>query len=378
MLPDKKCLHILSKLADEGFQAYITGESVRDIIMQRPIHYFDITTNADITQIMEIFSDKHEFLTNKECKAVIVYGDNASFRITTLKTNDDDFEAAMKEKLAKFNFTMNAIAMNAFGNLYDPFGGRFDIDERVIKCVSNPEICFSKDPLQILRVLRFASSLDLNIDLQTSKAAKKLRESLKNVSTDEIRSEFVKILCGINTAKILLEYREIIAVIVPEITDCFDFQQFSRYHKYDVYEHTARAVSNIAINGNNAELLRIAMFFHDIGKPKMFTCDEKGFGHFKGHAQAGAKMTEKIMRRMKFDDQTVKRVCTIIYHHSDRIQTEQQIRDMISKTGADLFFNLMEAKKADNSAKCEYVAAENDELDAAIAIAKKICQEILR
>lgn len=374
MLPDKKCLHILSKLADEGFQAYITGESVRDIIMQRPIRYFNITTNADITQIMEIFSDEHEFLTNKECGAVIVYGDNASFRITTLKTNDDDdFEAAMKEKLAKFNFTMNAIAMNAFGNLYDPFEGRFDIDERVIKCVSDPEICFSEDPLQILRALRFASSLDLNIDLQTSKAAKKLRESLKNVSTDEIRSEFVKILCGINAAEILLEYRDIIAVIVPEITDCFDFQQFSRYHKYDVYEHTARAVSNIAINGDNTELLRIAMFFHDIGKPQMFICDEKGFGHFKGHAQAGAKMAEKIMRRMKFDDQTIERVCTIIYHHSDRIQTERQIRDMISNIGDELFFMLMEAKKADNSAKCEYVAAENDELDAAIAIAKNLC-----
>lgn len=84
-------------------------------------------------------------------------------------------------------------------------------------------------------------------------------------------------------------------------------------------------------------------------------------------------MAEKIMRRMKFDDQTVERVCTIIYHHSDRIQTEQQIRDMISKIGADLFFMLMEAKKADNSAKCEYVAAENDELDAAIAIAKNLC-----
>lgn len=293
MLPDKKCLHILSKLADEGFQAYIIGESVRDIIMQRPIRYFDITTNADITQIMEIFSDEHEFLTNKECGAVIVYGDNASFRITTLKTNDDDFEAAMKEKLAKFNFTMNAIAMNASGNLYDPFGGRFDIDKRVIKCVGDPEICFSKDPLQILRALRFASSLDLNIDLQTSKAAKKLRESLKNVSTDEIRSEFVKILCGINAAEILLEYREIIAVIVPEITDCFNFQQFSRYHKYDVYEHTARAVSNIAINGDNAELLRIAMFFMISESPKCSPMTKKDSGILKVTLRQAQKWLKK-------------------------------------------------------------------------------------
>ncbi len=378
MLPDKKCLHIIAKLEENGFQTYITGKSVRDIIMQRPIHNFDIMTNADVSQITEIFSCENEFSVKTGHVSVIVNCNGTTFNVETLKTDENSFKTALKEKLSQLDFTVNAIAMDALGNLYDPFGGRCDIDKRVLKCIGEPENRFSEDPLRILRTLRSASSLNFNIDRQTSEAAKKMCDNLKDISAEGIRSEFVKILCGVNATKILLEYREIIAIIVPEIAACFDFQQFSRYHKYDVYEHTARAVGNIAINEKNTEILRITMFFHDIGKPEMFTCDEKGFGHFKGHAQSSAKITEKIMRRMEFDEQIIKRVCTIIYHHSDRIQTEQQIRNMISKIGADLFFMLIEAKKADNSAKCEYVAAENDELNNTVAIAKKLYQEILK
>lgn len=378
MLPDKKCLHIISKLEENGFQAYIIGKSVRDIIMQRPIRDFDITTNADVSQIDEIFSCENEFSVKTRHGSVIVNCDGTTFNVETLKANDNGFMTALKEKLSQLDFTVNAIAMDAFGNLYDPFGGRCDIDKRVLKCIGEPENRFSEAPLRILRALRSASSLNLSIDRKTLEAAKKLRDNLKNISAEEIRSEFVKILCGVNATEVLLKYRGIIAVIVPEIAACFDFQQFSRYHKYDVYEHTARAVGNIAINEKNTEILRITMFFHDIGKPEMFTCDEKGFGHFKGHAQAGAKITEKIMRRMEFDGKTIERVCTIIYHHSDRIQTEQQIRNMISEIGADMFFKLIEAKKADNSAKCEYVAAENDELNNAVAIAEKLYREMLK
>lgn len=372
MLPDKKCLHILSKLTENDFQAYIIGESVRDILMQRPVSYFNIASNANIPQITEIFSNEYQISSATECDIIIMDGDGATFKINFFNPIDKNFEAALKERMSHYNFTVNAIAMNVSGNLYDPFGGRSDIDDRLIKYIGDPEICFSENPLLILQTLRLASSLNFNIESKTSEAAKKLHKNLKKLSVDIIRSEFIKILCGINVTEILLEYREIIAVIVPEIRECFDFRQFSRYHKYNVYEHTARAVGNIALNGKNTEILRIAMFFHDIGKPEMFSCDEKGFGHFKGHAQAGAKMAEKIMRRMNFDDQIVYQVFTIIYHHSDHIHTEQQIRNLISVIGHDLFFSLIEAKKADNSAKCEFVASENDELNAAAAIAEKI------
>ncbi len=187
-----------------------------------------------------------------------------------------------------------------------------------------------------------------------------------------IREELDKLLCAENTAETLLKNRERVAEIVPEIRRCFDFEQHSKYHKYNVYEHIAHAVESAP---EESVLLRRAMLFHDIGKPEMFTMDENGVGHFKGHAAVSAEMAEKIMARLGYDKDDISLTKVLISHHSDKIENECQIKRLISEIGKERFAMLIKLKKADNSAKRDFVLTENDELYDALKIAERLDRE---
>lgn len=393
MIPEK-CIYILSALEKSGFQAYIVGGCVRDMIMGRSVHDFDITTDALPNQIIEIFSEDKIIPTGVKHGTVTVLHKGEAFEITTFRVDGSytdlrrpdtvSFTSSLKEDLARRDFTMNAVAMNLSGKIFDFFGGISDIENKLIRCVGKPEQRFSEDALRILRAIRFASILNFEIESETAESAIKLKDRLDFISAERIKSEFVKLLCGENAVDTLLKYREIIGQIVPEIKDCFNFSQHSKYHKYDVYEHIARAVGMIPADSENVEILRIALFFHDIGKPSTFSLDENGRGHFKGHAGKSAEIAEKVMHRLKFDNRTVDIVCTIISHHSDNFDFGDEdrksmplseIKRMISKIGADRFFLLLELKKADNSAKHDFVLHENNEIENISKTAQRLINE---
>lgn len=190
-----------------------------------------------------------------------------------------------------------------------------------------------------------------------------------NENSRMIREELDELLCAENTAETLLENRERVAEIVPEIRRCFDFEQHSKYHKYNVYEHIAHAVESVP---EESVLLRRAMLFHDIGKPEMFTMDENGVGHFKGHAAVSAEMAEKIMARLGYDKDDISLTKVLISHHSDKIENECQIKRLVSEIGKEHFIKLIKLKKADNSAKRDFVLTENDVLDNALKIAESL------
>lgn len=388
---DKKCLYILRKLESAGFQAYIIGGCVRDMIMEREVHDFDITTDALPEQIIDVFADKRVIPTGIKHGTVTVMHENEPFEITTFRIDGKysdsrrpdsvEFTSSLREDCARRDFTMNAIAMDCNGNIYDFFGGVSDIENHIIRCVGKPEQRFTEDALRILRAVRFSSVLGFDIESDTAEYALKLKERLNLVSAERIRSELIKLICGKNSVDIMLKYREIIGQIIPEINVCFKFSQHSPYHKYDVYEHIVRAVGNAPFHN---ELLRTALLFHDIGKPKTFRLDENGRGHFKGHAGVSAEIAREIMRRLKFDNRTVDTVCILIAMHSDtfnfggddrKSMPINEIKRIISKIGAENFFLLLELKKADNSAKNDFVLDENNEIDRIAEIAHRLIAE---
>ena len=252
---------------------------------------------------------------------------------------------------------MNAIAMDSHGNIVDPFGGAADIKAGIIRCVGEPERRFTEDALRILRAVRFASQLDFRIEQATENAMIDLHSRLDLISRERVREEFDKLICGGSSTDVLLRYREIITQIVPEIVPCFDFDQHSRYHKYDVYSHIVHSVG--AVQADDI-FLRRAMFFHDIGKPQTFTLDENGEGHFKGHPKLGAEMAEVIMKRLRYDNHTIERTCRLISLHSEKIRSDVQMKKLLAKLGEDDFCKLMEFKIADNCAKNDFVLAENE------------------
>ena len=183
-----------------------------------------------------------------------------------------------------------------------------------------------------------------------------------------VREELDKLLCGKDCGKVLTDYRVIIAEIIPEMVACFGFDQFSRYHKYDVYEHIVKAVTSAP---QDQLILRRALLLHDIAKPQMFTLDENGIGHFKGHAKVSAEMARDILTRLRFDNRTIALTSLLISHHSDKIHSERQIRLMVSELGIETFLMLMDFKKYDNCGKNDFVLNENEEFDRFKVIARE-------
>lgn len=377
--------YILTKLENAGFSAYLVGGCVRDMLMDKPVHDFDITTNARPQQITEVFSADKIIPTGLKHGTVTIIYNGQPFEVTTFRIDGEYsdsrrpdnviFTDDLRLDLARRDFTMNACAMDLKGNIFDPFGGKNDIENRLIRCVGNPRERFEEDALRILRGVRFASVLGFEIEKDTADAIHNMKSNLDRISAERISVELKKLLCGENSLAVLMEYRDIIGQIIPELIPAFDHDQHSPYHKYNVYEHTARAVCSIPTDIDDAETLRLTMLLHDVGKPASFRLDENGRGHFKGHAKVGAEMALDILHRLKFDNNTINTVYEIIYHHSDDIQTEKHIKRIVNQIGLEKFLMLIKAKIADNSAKHSFVLSENEEFLQLAETAKKLVAE---
>lgn len=369
---------LLKRLEDAGYEAYYVGGCVRDHLMGRAVHDIDITTNALPEQTAAVFEGFKVIPTGIKHGTVTVLAGGSQYEITTYRIDGGysdsrrpdsvEFSSDITQDLARRDFTMNAIAMDVRGNIVDPFGGRGDIERSLIRCVGKPEKRFTEDALRIMRGVRFASQLGFDIEEKTAQAIIEMRGRLSIISRERIREELDKLLCGKDCGKVLSEYRVIIAEIIPEMVACFGFDQFSRYHKYDVYEHI---VKTIASAPPNDLMLRRALLLHDISKPQMFTLDENGVGHFKGHAKVSAEMARDILTRLRYDNKTIALTCDLIAHHSDKIRSERQIRLLVSSMGIESFLALMDFKKYDNCGKNEFVLAENEEFDRFKAIAQE-------
>lgn len=353
-------VYAIEKLNNAGYEGYLVGGCVRDLIMGNAPHDFDITTNALPEQTKQIFDGFTVIPTGEKHGTVTVLIEGVPLEITTYRIDESysdnrrpdkvTFTSCLENDLKRRDFTMNAMAMDVNGKITDLFGGKEDIEKRIIKCVGDAEKRFEEDALRILRALRFSSGLGFSIDESTSDAIHKQKCLLKNISAERLNAEFKGIVCGKNAENVLRSYRDVIAVFIPEILPCFDFQQHTRYHKYDVWEHIIHAVGSSV----NREKVRIALFFHDIAKPECYKPDEKGVGHFKGHPLASAEKTHNIMTRLRFSKRFVRDVTALISHHSDELNSRSELRRLIGEIGAENVLDLLDVQRADTLAKNDF------------------------
>ncbi|MBQ8960670.1 MAG: HD domain-containing protein [Ruminococcus sp.] len=369
MIIGEPCRSVLRRLEEAGERAYLVGGSVRDGLLGEPVHDLDITTSARPERVMEVLSDLSPEPTGISHGTVTVTVEGIKAEITTFRIDgcySDSrrpdsvvFTDSLEEDLARRDFTMNAVAMDLRGNITDPFGGASDIEKGIIRCVGDPRRRFTEDALRMMRAVRFASQLGFTIEEETRSALMELSSRLSLVSRERLREELDRLLLGKNLVSVMLGCREVMAQVIPELRPCFDFDQHSRYHRYTVYEHIVRAVAAAPKD----LLLRRIMLLHDIGKPPMFTLDNAGEGHFKGHAPLSADMARQIMGRFGFDSATIGRTCRLIAHHSDKIRDLPRLKRLLAELGLEELLLLMEVKKADNSAKNQFVMAENAYFD---------------
>lgn len=343
----------LRKLHDAGYEAFVVGGCVRDALLGKEPHDWDITTSAVPNEIQNVFTDYQQINTGIKHGTVMVVIDGERIEITTYRIDGDytdgrrpdtvSFTTNIVDDLARRDYSINACATTGT-LLVDPFGGHDDIKNRLIRCVGDPVQRFTEDALRILRGIRFASVLNFKVEEETKKAMFECRDLLKNVSQERIAIEFCKTLLGINVRNAFLEFHEIFACIVPEIEDMVEFKQNNKYHVYDVFEHSLKAVESIEPDIT----LRAAMFFHDIAKPRCYSIDENEVGHVYGHPDISAQMTEKILQRMKFSTTDIRTIIELIKYHDTQIGVNSKsVKKLLSKIGEAQFRRLLRVKRAD-------------------------------
>jgi tRNA nucleotidyltransferase (CCA-adding enzyme) len=366
-----KVQSIISLLAQNGFDGYAVGGCVRDSLLGKTPHDWDICTPATPEDMLRVFDGLRVIETGLKHGTLTVLLDGEPFEVTTYRIDGEyldnrrpssvRFIGSLADDLSRRDFTINAMAYNDQAGLIDPFSGAADLKTGLIRCVGKPDHRFGEDALRILRALRFASVFGFSLEPETTGSIHRNKELLQNISAERISVELGKLLCGVGAGDILRSCADVIAVFIPEITPMFGFEQQNPYHCFDVWEHTVTSITKAPEDLT----LRLVMLLHDIAKPSSFTTDETGRGHFHGHPEKSAALAELILKRLKYDNLTIDTVKTLVLHHDVKVQpTLRAVKRLLNKIGPDNFKALLLVKLADYSAQNpDYFALRVQQLD---------------
>ena len=353
-LPVARALSVLEAC---GYEAYVVGGCVRDSLIGRTPNDWDITTNATPEQMKACFADFRVIETGIQHGTLTVIVDGTQLEITTYRNDGEyldnrhpvqvTFSTHIKDDLSRRDFTVNAMAYHPTRGLVDLFGGKEDLNGHIIRAVGDAKTRFEEDGLRILRAIRFASVLDFDIHADTAKAVHACKHLLSGIAFERIREEFCKLICGKGAVRILREYIDVIAVFLPELARCVGFDQNTKYHCYDVFEHTLHALE--LYQGDDL-MIHLGILLHDIGKPLCYTEDELG-GHFKGHAPAGVEITREILARLRFDNDTIRRMELLVEWHDIPLSAEKKrVKRLMQKLSDEDILRLLEIKRCDRLA----------------------------
>ena len=355
---------ILQVLNENGYEAYVVGGCVRDSVLGRNPSDWDITTSASPYQVKELFARTID--TGLQHGTVTVMIDKEGYEITTYRVDGDyedgrhpkqvTFTSSLEEDLKRRDFTINAMAYHPREGLVDLFHGMEDMENRIIRCVGDPMERFHEDALRIMRAVRFSAQLGFEIEEQTRSGISSLAENLKNVSAERIQAELVKLLVSPHPDYMRVAYETgITREFLPEFDRCMETEQNTPYHCFTVGEHILHSLLYVEAD----KVLRLTMLLHDIAKPVMKTTDGNGRDHFKLHAIRGEEIAKQILRRLKFDNDTITQVCRLIRYHDDRPEGQMNsVRRAVNRIGEDLFPLYLKIQKADMLAQSEYCREE--------------------
>ena len=303
----KEALNVAGLLESRGFEVFFVGGCVRDILRGIPPHDWDITTDATPEQMKECFAGLRVIEAGIKHGTLTVISDGLSFEVTTYRVDgkyEDNrrptevyFTRNISDDLSRRDFTINAMAYNPGRGLVDLFGGREDIEKRIIRCVGNPDRRFHEDGLRILRALRFASVLDFSVEAETARSIHENRSLLKNISAERVRDEFFKLIAGPGAGRVLLDFRDVIREFIPKIEAGVPEQ-----NTLDIY---ARSVRTMVAEDRGDLYVRLALFFRDIA-----ACNAGGQegGCSERHEEQSAELAGTILSRLRSDNRTISTV----------------------------------------------------------------------
>ena len=365
-LPEK-VEYIIHTLEEAGYEAYVVGGCVRDSLLGREPDDWDITTSARPHQVKAVFPRTID--TGIQHGTVTVMMGKDGFEVTTYRIDGEYedsrhpkeviFTANLVEDLKRRDFTINAFAYNDRSGIVDAFDGMTDLKNGIIRCVGEAKERFTEDALRMMRAVRFSAQLGYSIEEKTREAIIELAPNLKNISAERIQVELVKLLKSPHPDYLREAYElGMTKVILPEFDKAMETPQNNPHHLYNVGEHMLHTLLHVRPERS----LRIAALLHDIAKPDTEEIDSEGISHFHGHAQLGEEKAESILRRLKFDNDTMNRVKKYVKYHDYKIEaTPRAVRRALNKIGKEYFEQVLEIKQADMLAQSMYQREEKEE-----------------
>lgn len=371
---------VLNRLHAAGYEAYVVGGCVRDSLLGREPEDWDITTSALPDEVKAVF--RRTIDTGIRHGTVTVRMRGQSYEVTTYRVDGDykdarhpsevTFTRSLLEDLRRRDFTINAMAYSPEQGIIDEFDGLGDLRRGLIRAVGDAKERFTEDALRMMRAVRFAAQLDYRIEAETAEAIRALAPNLSRISAERIRTELEKLLVSAHPEELRRMYElGVTRVILPEFDACMVCPQNNPHHRYSVGEHLIHAVCVV----RQDRILRLTMLLHDIAKPLCRTTDAQGIDHFHGHVEQSAVMAGKILRRLKYDNETIALVTRLVACHDMAVeQTPAGVRKAMARTGPAVFPLLLEVKQADCLAQSDY---QREEKLSELARLRSLYEEIL-
>jgi len=345
---------VTKKLQVNGYEAFLVGGSVRDLLLKRETHDWDFATSANPEKIQEIFGDK-SFYNNSFGTVGVNLVEGETIQITPYRKESkysdqrhpDEvvWARTLDEDLSRRDFTINAIALNS--ELVDPFNGQEDLKKKIIKCVGVPNDRFNEDGLRLLRAVRIATQLGFTIDGETFEAIKKNADLIKKISGERIRDELIKILStdypadGIR----LLVNAGLLQIIFPELMAGTGMRQ-PGHHIYDVFTHSVKALEACE---NKSWVVRLAALLHDVGKPATYK-ERDGKPTFYNHETVGAAIVRDIANRLHFSKDDREKIYMLVRWHMFSVSefiTDAAVRRFIRRVGRENTTDMLDVRTAD-------------------------------
>ena len=372
-------LQILTLIEEAGYEAYVVGGAVRDIALGLAPHDFDVASSAFPDEMIEVLSaagiryvdmaSRHGTVTavtsegNVEITTFRVDGEYSDLR----RPDEVSFTRSIEDDVRRRDFTVNAMYLGRDGSICDITGGLADLERGIIRAVGEPEVRFTEDALRILRGLRFAAKYGFEIDDKTFEAMEKLALNLRAVSGERVAEELKGLICAPGASDIIRKAYRILGVIVPELIICHGFEQHSRYHDRDVFEHTLAVLDGIPFRDDVPEgvipcrdtELAAAAILHDLGKPECFVMNEDGIGHMKGHPEVSRRIASRVLGELKCPREFTENVTGLVLLHDPL--------SLLSKLAA--------LQRADILAHSEYGQNRMERLDALEKIEAELIRE---
>ena len=347
---------IIDQLEDSGYETYIVGGCVRDEFLNRKNFDIDITTTAKPDEIKEVFKNYKIIDIGAKFGTIKVLDKENEYEITSMRCESGYSDKRHPEKIAFTNdiikdlqrrdFTINAMAKRN-GEILDPFDGKKDLENKIIRAVGNPDNRIKEDVLRSLRAVRFATSLDFNIEENLKSAIRKHAASIDEISKERVQVEINKILLADNQKRgiKILDDVGLLTYIFPEVYKTKGFNQHSSFHVDDLYNHT------LSVLEKTPPILevRMAALYHDVGKVDKFFLDENGEGRFFGHQNLSEELLIKRLKALKYSNKFIENTSVLVKRHMDNTNTytKKSIRKLLRNIGEDNLLRLFALQRAD-------------------------------